>query len=150
MPSDRSVTARRFFNLSVPELLDGGIVGGTLDTAIPAAVVIRAVTIALTVRLVVLALVGDEIVQREAVVARHEVDALLRLALLVAEDLGAADQPVGEAGCRSRIAPEEAASIVAESSVPFLPAVADEAADLVKSCGVPRLGDHLRVGQHGV
>ena len=35
-------------------------------------------------------------------------------------------------------------------AVPLLPAVADEAADLVQPGGIPRLGDELGAGEHGV
>jgi len=47
-----------------------GNVRRPFDSAVPAPVVVAAVAVALAVGLVVLALVGNEIVQREAVLAR--------------------------------------------------------------------------------
>jgi hypothetical protein len=50
----------------------------------------------------------------------------------------------------ARLAAHEAAHVVAELAVPFLPAVADEAADLVQPGRVPGLGDQLDAGETGV
>ena len=150
MPSDSSVTVEEVLHLAVAQPLDGRVVGRPFDAAVPAAVVVGAVAVVFAVGLVVLVVVGDEVVEREAVVAGDEVDALLGLALLVAVDLGAADQPVGEAPDRARLAAEEVADVVAEAAVPLLPAVADEAADLIQPGGVPRLGDELGAGQRRV
>ena len=137
-------------HLAVAQLLDRRVVGRPFDAAVPTAVVVGAVAVVLAVGLVVLLVVGNEIVEREAVVAGHEVDALLGLALLVAVDLGAADHPVGHAPQRARLAAEEIADVVAEPAVPFLPGVADEAADLVQPGRVPRLGDQLGARQRRV
>src|SRR5207253_8028101 len=112
-------------HLTVPELLDGGIVGRPFDATVPAPVVVAAVAVLLAVRLVVLAVVRDQVVEREAIVARHEIHALLWLALFVAVDLGAASLAVGEAPQRAVRAAEEVAGVVAEPPVPLLPAVPD-------------------------
>src|SRR5262249_61943371 len=106
-------------------------------SAVPAPIVLGAVPVALAVLRVVLVIVGDEVVEREPVVAGHEVDALLGLALLVPVDLRAAQQPVGHAADRARIAAGEAAHVVAESTVPLLPAVPDEPAALVTARHLP-------------
>ncbi len=94
-PSESSVTREEIFHLPVSQLLHRGIIGWPLDAPIPASVVIRAVPVVFAVRLVVLLVVGDQVIEREAVVTGHEIHALLGLAFLVAVDLGAADQPVG-------------------------------------------------------
>jgi hypothetical protein len=72
---------------------------------------------------------------------------LLGLALLVAVKRRAADQPVDKPLDRAFLAAEEAADIVAEASVPFLPAVSDERAHLVQAGRIPRFGDELRPRQ---
>src|SRR4051812_20081883 len=90
---------------------------------------------------VVLALVGDQIVERKAVVAGDEIDALFRLAILVSIDLRAANEAVGKAAQRAFFRAEERSDIVAETPVPFLPAIADKTADLIKPGGIPRLGN---------
>ena len=137
-------------HLSRPQPVDVGIFGRPFHSTVPASVVVGAVAIVLAVRLVVFPVVGNEVVQGEPVVTRHEVDALLGLALLVAVERRAADQAIGKPLDRAFLAAEEAADIVAEASVPFLPAVADEGAYLVQAGGIPRLGDELRPRQHRV
>ena len=56
--------------------LDGRVVGVAFDAAIPAEIVVDAVAVLLAVGLIVFCVVGDQIVEREAVVAGDEVDAV--------------------------------------------------------------------------
>src|SRR5258705_13693953 len=62
--------------LAIAQLLDGGVVGWALDSAVPGAVVVRAVAVLLAVGFVVLTIVRDQVVEREAVVGGDEVHAL--------------------------------------------------------------------------
>src|SRR5262249_57666338 len=62
-------------DLPLPQGLDGGIVGGTLRSAVPRGVVVGAVPVLLVVSLVMLLVVGDEVGERESVVRRDKVDA---------------------------------------------------------------------------
>ena len=96
------------------------------------------------------AVVGDEIVEGEAVMTRHEVDAPLGLALLVAVQRRAADQAVGKALDRAFFATEKTANVVAEPPVPLPPAVSDEAPHLVQARRIPGLGDELRACERRV
>src|SRR5207245_11760498 len=95
------------------QLLDAGILRRPLHSTVPAPIVVRAVAVVLAVRLVVFGVVGHEIVEGETVVTRHEVDALLGLALLVGVERRAADQAVGKAVDRALLAAEKAARIIA-------------------------------------
>ena len=61
------------------------ILGRPLDPAIPGQVRLLPVPVSFAIRLVVLVVVGNQIVQREAVVAGHEIDALFGLPFLVAD-----------------------------------------------------------------
>ncbi len=61
--------------LACPQREHLGVVGRSLDAAVPRAVVVLAVAVVLAVGLVVLLVVGDEVAQREAVVRGDEVDA---------------------------------------------------------------------------
>ena len=88
---------QKVLHLAVAQAFDRGIVGRAFDTAIPASVVVGAIAVVFAVRLVVLLVVGDQVIQGEAVVAGDEVDALLGLALLVPVNVGTAEQPVGQA-----------------------------------------------------
>ena len=72
---------------------DVGVVGRTFDAAIRAQVEVRSVAIVLAVGLVVLALVADEIGEREPVVHGHVVDARARRAAMMLEDVGGAGHP---------------------------------------------------------
>ena len=137
-------------HLPVSQSFHRRIVGRAFDPAIPTSVVGRAVAIVLPVCLVVLAVVGNEVIEREAIVAGDEVDALLGLASLVAVDLGTADEPVSDPCHRTRLRAEEGADVVTEPSVPLLPAVSDEAADLVETDRIPRLGDELRARERRI
>src|SRR5262249_6623226 len=82
--------------LAFAELFNGGVVTGAFDAAIPTPVVIHPVAIALAILFIVLLVVGDEVVQSETVVTGDEIDALLRLSLLMTINLGAANEPISQ------------------------------------------------------
>src|SRR6185295_20165263 len=91
--------------------------------------------------------VGDQVVQGEAVVTGHKVHALLRLALLVPVNLGAANEAIDKAGQRTLLAPEEAADVITKTPVPFFPAISDEASDLIETGGIPCLRNQFRASE---
>ncbi len=64
----------RVFHLPSAELVDGELTSRPFPTAVPTVVIVGAIAVVLAVGLVVLLVVGDEIVEREAVVAGDEVD----------------------------------------------------------------------------
>src|SRR6185295_2029004 len=136
--------------LPVSQLLYRRIIGWALDTPIRASVVVRAIPVVFAVRLVVLLVVGDEVIECEAVVTRHEVHALLGFAFLMTVNLGAAKQPVSKGCHRTVVATEKTSKIVAELPIPLPPAVPDEATYLVETGRVPRLGDELRAGKRRI
>src|SRR6266403_1336203 len=86
------------------------------------------VAVLFSVRFVVLAIEGNQVIQREAIVAGDEIDALLRLAFFVLVYVRAPRQPESHCTGRPVVAFEKAANIVPKPPVPFLPAIADEAA----------------------
>src|SRR5262249_20268690 len=110
-------------------------------------IVVRAVAIAFAIGLVVLAVVGDQIVERETVVAGDEIHALLRVALLMSIDLRTAHQAIREPGNSACVAAKEAAKIVAEASIPLAPTVAQKTSHLINPRRVPRLRDKLGAHQ---
>ncbi len=130
-------------HLLVTKPLDYGIVRRAFKPAVPASVLAASVAVVLAVVFIVLVVIGDEVVQCKAVVAGHEIDALLEFALLRTKDAWAPNQTIGCTPHRIIRATEEVADIVAKSVVPFLPTVAHEVADLVESRRVPCLGDNL-------
>ncbi len=60
-------------DLALPHGIDRRVIGRPLDPAVPADVVAVAVLVVFAVRLVVLLVVGDDVVQREAVMRGHEI-----------------------------------------------------------------------------
>src|SRR5690348_16521763 len=74
-------------HLAGSESLNFGIRGWTLDTAVPAPIVIAAVAVFLTIGIVMLLVVRDQVIQCKSIVTRDEVHALLCLALLMPIDL---------------------------------------------------------------
>src|SRR5690606_4212106 len=118
--------------------------------AVPAVVVVAAVAVVLPVRLVVLAVVGDEVAQGEAVVGGDEVGAGPGPAPAPVVDVGGAGDARGELGELVAIALPELPHRVAVLVVPLRPA-GREAADLVAAhAGVPRLRDQLGGGEHRI
>ena len=132
-PESEQRHRQEILHLAVAQRLDAGIVGRALDAAVPAQVVVAPVPVLLAVGLVVLAVIGNQVVEGEAVVAGDEVDALLRLALLLPVDVGTGQDAGGESGDGPGVALQEAAHVVPELAVPLLPAVADEAPDLIQT-----------------
>ena len=137
--------------LAAPPLLeDDRIVGRALDPAVPRSGVVAAVAVALTVRLVVLAVVADQVREREPVVAGDEVDARERAAAVVPVEVGAPGEPERHLVRRDLAAPPEVAHGVSEPTVPLGP-LRREVADLVAPFPhVPRLGDQLDLLHHRV
>src|SRR5207247_1384304 len=111
--------------LAAPQLLDGSILedsvpGRPLDPAVPGQVRYRAVPVPFAIRLVVLVVIGDQIVQRETVMAGHKIDALFGFSFLVAENIGAAERPLRQQPDRPTVAFDKAADVVPEAAIPLL------------------------------
>jgi hypothetical protein len=141
---------QQILDLPVPQCVHSGIVGQTFNPAVPASIVIGAIAVGFAVSLVALHVVGDQVVEGKSVMASHEIDAHLSLALLMPVDLRTAEQPVRDLRHRARIPSKEAADIVPEPPVPFPPVIPAEASHLVQTGRIPRLGDHFRARQHGI
>src|SRR4029077_2815945 len=141
---------QKVLHLPVSELLHSGIIAGTFNAAVPASVVVRAVTVVFAVCFVVLLVIRDEVVQCEAVMTRHIVNTLLNLAFFMTVNCGATEQAVSKPSHRSLFPTKKAPHVVSEPSVPLLPTVPDEVADLVEPGGVPGLGNELAAGERRV
>src|SRR6056297_2038846 len=83
-------------NLPAAQGQDGRVGGRPLDPVVVGAVLVGAVAATFLVRLVVLAVVGDDVVQREAVVAGDEVHAAPGPAAVVLEQVGGAAEAARE------------------------------------------------------
>ncbi len=109
-------------HLPLAQGVDAGVVGRPLVAAVAAEVVVPAVAVVLAVGLVVLAVVADQVVEREAIVAGDEIDRVVGVPRGVAVEVEAAADPLGQRRWPRRVAADEAADIVAEVAVQFGPA----------------------------
>ena len=110
-----------------------------------------AVAVVLAVGLVVLAVVGDQVAQREAVVRGDEVER--RRGRAAVEDVLRAGEPPAHVGGRLaavRGAAPERADVVAVGVVPLGPRRPERAEPVAAGADVPRLGDELHLAQQRV
>ena len=127
---------------------DIGVVGIALRSAVPRIVIIGAVAIVLLVRVVVFLIVGHKIPERETVVARDEVDAVVRGAPVIAVQISRPCETESEVRALPAISLRDLAHRVAESTIPFGP-VDREVAHLIGS-EVPGLRNEFGTAEHRV
>jgi hypothetical protein len=128
--------------LLIAESVDSRIVSGTLGATIPGAVVGGAVLVAFPVRFVVFVVVADQIIQREAVVRRNEVDGRPWLATLAIEDVGRSADTLNEFA-DGRVAFPKIANRIAKLVVPFRPSWRKFANLVATGAAVQGLGNFL-------
>src|SRR6185436_12173757 len=100
-------------DLALAQLHHGGIFGRTFDAAIPAEIVVVAIAIFFAIRIVVLVVVSGRIVQREAVVTGHIVDARGRPPAARAKQVAGTGEALGEVAENAGVAAPETAHGVA-------------------------------------
>ena len=138
------------FQVHRPPRLHRGIVRLAFDTAVPREILVVAVAIVLAVGGVVLALVRDEIDEREPVMGGEEADASRCVAAAAAKDVGRAGKTRRERARHPGIAAPEAAYVVAVAVIPF-EEPAGEVAELVSAgTDVPRFGDQDPAADFGI
>src|SRR5260370_31092084 len=139
---------RKILDLQLAQRLNVGIVRCSLDATIPAQIIVDAIPVILAVGLVVLVIVGNQVIQGEAIVTGDEIDAIDRHAPLILVEIRAARDPRGHSADQPRVAFDKATDIVAEAPVPFRPAFPGKVPDLVKATGIPRLGNNFCIGKN--
>src|ERR1019366_5350995 len=108
--------------LPVAQPRDLGVVGLTLDPAVPRSVVVGAVFVVLAVGLVALVVVGDQVAKREPVVRGDEVDARPRLTPIPLVEAARSGEAVRDVAHASGLATPEVSDGVTERAVPLGPA----------------------------
>src|SRR5215813_11249624 len=93
-PQRKHCHRQKVLHLPVSQLLDIGIIRGTLETRVPASVVIAAIPVVFAVWFVVFLVVRNKVIQCETVMTCHEVHALFGFTVLVTVDLWTAEQAV--------------------------------------------------------
>src|SRR4029450_7682422 len=125
-------------------------IGRPLHPPVPAVALVGAVLVVLAVRLVVFALVADQVVQREPVVGRDEVDAGVRPSPPGGVEIARTGQTVRQLGYLARIPPPEPPDGAAIPPVPFGPPDGEVPNLVAAGADVPWLGDELDLRQEGV
>src|ERR1019366_1619151 len=134
----------KVFSLTRAQLVPGGIVARAFPATIPTVVGVGAISVVLAVGEIVLLVVGNQIVEREAIVAGHEVDAVVRFAGAGLVEVGTAQQTGGERRGHAGIALYELAHIVAINAIPLRPSSPGrQRTDLIQPDGIPGLGDQF-------
>src|SRR5690606_38898610 len=111
------------------------------DPAVPAPIVGVAVAALLAVGLVVLLVVAHGIVQREAVVGGHEVDARPGAPSALVEEVARSGEAPGELPGHGFVSLPEGTRGIAKAIVPLGPARGEAAHLVAPGTAVPRLGD---------
>ena len=112
--------------------------------AVPTVVLVRAVLIVIAIGGVAFLVVGNQVVESEAVVRSYEVNALVGVICVsasVGKKVVAAIDTPHQVWDHSRIAFNKAANVVAKAAVPLQPRLAWESAAELKRSGIPRLCD---------
>src|SRR5215471_6832971 len=138
---------QKVFYLPVSELLHAGVIGRTFNAAVPTSIVVRPVAVVFAICFVVLVIIRDEVVEREPVMARNKINALLGLTFFMTVNCGAAKQSVGKVSDRMVFPAKKTPDIVSKPPVPLLPAISNKAANLIKPSRVPGFGDELDSGK---
>src|ERR1700733_1079365 len=119
-------------DLPPAEVLDRRIGGIAFCPAVPAVVVVVAVPVTLAVCLVVLDVIGNEVIECEAVVGGDEIHAVLWCLSGRLEEVRTSRDPSGDLAHQAALSPDEAAYSVAVTPIPYRPPrAAREIADLV-------------------
>ena len=107
--------------LPLAELVYSGIAGRTLDSTIPAHIVVVAVSVFFAIRFVVFVLVADQVAKREPVMTSDEIQTRSRAATVVGIEIAAPGQPAGKFSNRTAIAFPKTSDTVAIFAVPLGP-----------------------------
>ena len=147
--------AKKILLLAQAQHIDSGVARRAFDAEIVAIILAMAVLIFLAIDLVVPFTVADQIIEREAVVTGHKIDARGRTTSVAFENIAGTMQAPRELGQHAGITAPEAAHGVTIAIVPFTP-TGRKAPQLIASrADVPRLRNQLdarqrRVLLHGV
>src|SRR5262249_40308985 len=119
-------------------------------SAISAEVIIGTVVIVFAIGLVVLLLVADEIIECEAVMHGHVVNAAVQPAAIVLELRGRSGHTVRQIADEGSLAAPEAANGLAVEIVPLRPSGRERADLIAAGTDVPWLGDQFNVAEHRI
>src|ERR1700733_8188109 len=135
-------------DLPPAEVLDRGVGGIAFYTTVRAVVVVVTVPVSLAVCLVVLGVIGNKVIECEAVVRGDEIHAVFWRLPGGLEEVRTSRDPSGDLAHQAAVPPNEAAYGIAVAPIPYRPPrAAWKTADLVEPAGIPRLGDDLDIGQ---
>src|SRR5271165_4617739 len=121
--------------------------------AIPTVIRVHTVLIVMTVLPVVFLIVGNQVVEREAIVAIdvvHGLEGMIGMLPAVRKQVIAAVDATHKVRDHPRVAPHKTAEIVAITSVPLQPCRSRKSTSQLIAADVPRLRDQRQPAQLGV
>ena len=135
----------------IAELPDHGIIRGTFNTAVPAAVIIGSVRIVPSVCLIVLVIVGKQIIQSKAVMTGYEVHRGSETVVVLVIEIGGSHDPGGCILGIPIIPLEKVSEGITVAAVPLRPpVVCRKTADLIDTARIPGLCDQFCLRQHRI
>jgi len=124
----------------------GGILRLAFNPAVPAQVVVGAVTVIFAIGLIVLMVVANKVAKSETVVASDEINAVFWQSSVISVEIAAAGNATGYFADDTAVAAHESPDHVAVATVPFGPRKSGKRANLVKTSGIPCLGNQREAG----
>src|ERR1700691_2870648 len=138
----------KVLDLPPAEVLDRRVGGIAFYTAVRAVVVVVAVPVSLAVCLVVLGVIGNKVIECEAVVGGDEIHAVFWSLPGGLEEVRTSRDPGGDLAHQAAVPANEAAYSVAVAPIPYRPPrAARKVAYLVEAASIPRLRYDLDIGQ---
>ncbi len=131
-----------------PRGLDGLIRAFAFGAVVPGEIVVGAVAIGLAIRVIVLASMGNEIAQGEAVMGRKEIHAIRWRS--PAENVGRAGEPRRQRSHHAAVAAPEAPCIVTIAVVPFEPMPGELTETVAARPDIPGLGNEDQIPEQRI
>ena len=114
------------FDLSKPERVNDRLIGWAFNAKVFTVVVVVAVTVFFTVSQIVLLAITDQVVHREAVVRRDEVDTGTWWTASGLIEVSGSSKPSRQCASRSTVASPITTRVITIAPVPFCPAIVAE------------------------
>ncbi len=141
---------QHILDLAQAQVIHVLISGRPFHPAVPTKVIICSIAVVLSVGLIVFVIVGNQVIERESIVAGNKVDATVWLPIWLLKEIRAPRDTRRQPKDGSRVSLDKAPYVVTKLPIPLRPAVPDERADLVEPSGIPGLSDDLDACQYRV
>ena len=144
-PARDQKSQQEVLDLAFPHGLDRGIRCLAFCAVVLAEVVVCPIMVVFSVCFIVLITIAHQVIQSEPIVAGDEIDAALGAFARLGIDVGTAADAAGKQTKHPIIAAPEPSDVITVLTVPLRPTAFGEAPDLIRSGGIPCLGDDLHI-----